>query len=107
MLSKCKGLCTTQLAALLFDTTKAPFTCRGVFLCTHLDVILWRAPESMVLEKVAVSSIEDVDLWIAQERVSMCIDCAVFVTKKLRPVEHRQLLNMRLGIVCTYMSGAR
>lgn len=66
LLPEGKGFGTAELDTLLFYAAKASFTCNGMLLRTHLDIILWVASISMILEKRAVPSIKDIHLWVGK-----------------------------------------
>ena len=80
MLAKCESLRTQQLGALLvFDLPHTTLTSHRVLFRIHLDIVLRKAADLMILEECAVSAIKDVSLGVSQSRVPISIDSAVFV----------------------------
>ena len=80
MLTKCKCLCSAQFRTLLLDASKATFAGIGVFLRTHLDIVLGIASKLVIKEEGAVASVQNVHFWIGKFWVLVGIASPVLVT---------------------------
>lgn len=85
MLTERKCLCSAELCTLLLDASKPTFASVGMILVGHLDIALGKASEFVIHEKRTVASIENVDFWICEIRISVRIASTVFLTNVLRP----------------------
>jgi hypothetical protein len=56
-----------------------------MFLSRHLNVILWKTEGTMLSEKGTISTVQNVDFRIGEFRVSVNIDCAIFMPDEFRP----------------------
>jgi len=64
-LAERKSLCSTELRALLYlSKTAFAGTCMGFIV--HTKVILWKTTRSMTIEEGAVSTVENVQIRVAE-----------------------------------------
>ena len=48
--------------------------------------MLWGTSELMIIEERTIAPVQDIQLWIAQQWVTMSIGGSISVTNELRPV---------------------
>ena len=84
MLTECKRLRTAQLGPLA-EAAHLTLARVGMLFRIHLDVVLWKATRSMCREEGAVATVEDVDLWICELRVSKIVGRTVLTPNVLGP----------------------
>ena len=82
ILAECKGLRAEQFGSLL-DFTQTSLTRVGVLLSCHLNIILRRAPCSMILKERAVPTVQNVCLWVGKPRILICVHGSVSVANEL------------------------
>ena len=57
VLTECKGVCSAQLRPLLLDASEATFAGVGVFLRSHLHIVLGIASKFVIQEEGAVATV--------------------------------------------------
>lgn len=82
MLAKGKRLGANEFGA-LFHFSETTFTIQNMLFGVHLNVVLREASRSVVLEKGAIASVQDIGLSICQTRVSIRVNSPIFVTDEL------------------------
>jgi len=92
VLSKSESLCSHELATLLLDPAKATFAGCLMLLCSHLNVVWWKAACTVISKKRAVPSIEDINFWIRQFRVLMSIGGTVLLADEFGPMSSKHWL---------------
>ena len=85
MLTKCKGLCTTELRALLLHTAHASLTSRFMLFVAHLNIILRATSNFVAGEERAIPSIKNVDLGKVKMRIPVGVASPVASPNMLRP----------------------
>ena len=81
-LTECKGLSSAKLGTLL-ELVHALFTGELVVLMLHLDVVLRKAHASILFEELAVTTLEDVHLWVGESWVVHRVYLSVVLADKL------------------------
>ncbi len=76
--AKSKCLSAIEALAVLAKASHLAFACIHVFGGIHLDVGLRIASIAVFLEEVAVSTIQDIDLWVGKLRVELNVGITIF-----------------------------